>query len=336
MKGRMLVVFLLLGGSVAAQLDASNVIRRVRVRVVFGNGGCEISAHVALIGHGGPVAEGTANDQCQVDFFNVPEGAYHLNVSAGNFAKADSGVISMTSGGPREFDVQVERPNELGRNYRMSGSAFVSASDLGVPGRARKEFDKASQLVAKQELVQAIQRLNKAISIYPDYPVAYNNLGVIYSRLGDSVREREALQKAISLNDHFALAYVNLGRMNIAAGDFPAAETELDKAATFDPTDPMTLILLSYAEFMNRRFDEAIATTRKAHEVGKPHSFVHRVAARAFEKKRQGANAIAELELFLKEEPTGPLADAARKELQIVKTALPDPKTVINRTETTE
>ncbi len=322
MKGRMFVVFLLLAGSVAAQLDAGNVVRRVRVRVAFGSGGCDAFAHVTLIGHGGPVAESAADDQCQVDFFNVPEGTYHLNVSGSNFAKADSGSINMTSGGPTEFDVQVERPNELSRNYGVSGSAFVSASDLRVPNRARKEFDKASELIGQEDLAQAIQKLNKAISIYPAYAVAYNNLGVIYSRLGDGVREREALQKAISLNDHFALAYVNVGRMNIAVGDFPGAETALGKAATFDPTDPMTLILLSYSEFMDRRFDEAIATCRKAHALEKPHAFVHRVAARAFEQQKEGASAIAELELFLKEEPRGPRADAARKELETVKAVL--------------
>jgi Flp pilus assembly protein TadD len=323
MKGRMFVVFLLLGGSVAAQLDAGNVIRRVRVRVAFGNGVCDRSADVTLIGYRGLVARSAANDQCEVDFFNVPEGVYRLNVSGGNFANADSDSINMTAGGPTEFEVKVKPRDELDRNYGVPASAFVSASDLGVPSRARKEFDKAGELIRKQEFAQAVQRLNRAISMYPNYAVAYNNLGVIYSRLGDPVREREALQRAIDLNDHLALAYVNLGRMNIAAGDFSGAETALDKASTLDPADPITLILLSYSEFMDQHLDEAIATSHKAHALETAHSFVHRVAARVFEQQRQGASAIAELELFLKEEPTGPRADAARKELEIVKMALP-------------
>jgi tetratricopeptide (TPR) repeat protein len=127
------------------------------------------------------------------------------------------------------------------------------------------------------------------------------------------------------VNDHFALAYLNLGRMHIADGNYPAAESELVKASAFDPNDPMALILLSYAEFMDQHFDAAIATSRKAHAIEKPHAFVHRVAARALEKKREGANAIAELELFLEEEPPGPRADAARKELQTVEAVLRGP-----------
>jgi tetratricopeptide (TPR) repeat protein len=229
--------------------------------------------------------------------------------------------IDVTSG-PPELAVQLKRPNGWDRSHGVPGSILVSPSDLGVPSRARKEFEKANELMGRRDLTQAIQKLNKAISIYPAYAVAYNNLGVIYSRLGDRVRERESLQRAININDHFALAYLNLGRLNIAGGDFPGAEAALDKASTLDPSDVMTLMLLSYSEFMDQRFDEAIATTRKAHALDEPHAFVHRVAARAFEQQRQRANAIAELELFLKEEPPGPRADAARQELEIVKAVL--------------
>jgi Flp pilus assembly protein TadD len=233
-------------------------------------------------------------------------------------AQIDVGNIDMSSGGRGEFNVKVKRLNDPVRNYGV----LVSAYDLAAPRRARKELDKATELMANHELAQAIQRLNKAIAIYPTYGVAYNDLGVIYSRLGDSVREREALQTAISLDDHFALAYVNLGRMDITQGDFPSAESALDKASATDPGDPIALILLSYAEFMQGRFDQAIATSRKAHAIDKPHAFVHRVAARAFERQGQGAKAVAELNVFLKEEPSGPRADAARKELETVKAVL--------------
>lgn len=324
MKGRMFVFFLLCVGSAAAQFDAGNIIKKVRVRIAFENGGCDASVQVSLFGHSGPIFERSPNGQCEVDFFNVPEGTYHLNVSAQNLASKDLGSINMTSSGPFEFDVQVKRPAPSAAldRFGVAGNAFVSASDLGVPSRARKEFAKANELISKQDLPHAIERLNKAIALYPSYAVAYNNLGVLYSQLQDPVREREALQKAISLNDHFALAYVNLGRMSIGAGDFGEAATALEKASTFDPTDPMALILLAWAEFNQRQFDAAIVTAQKAHALQKPHAFVHRVAARSFEQKRQGPEAIAELELFLKEEPAGPRADAARQELETVKAVL--------------
>lgn len=325
MKSRVFVLLLLLAASAAAQIDSGKMVRRVRVRVRFESGICEGSAHVMLAGHGGPIAVGETNDQCEVDFFSLPEGNYHLTVSGDQVAHVDAGDIDVMSNGPTEFEVQVTRPKKMINNDGMFGNALVSTADLSVPSRARKELDKANELAGKKKWEQAIHELNKAVSIDPAYALAYNNLGVIYSQLGDQTREVEALQKAISLNDHFALAYVNLGRMHIHAGDFRAAESVLDKASALDPMDTMTLILLSYAEFMDQHFDGAIATSRQAHALERPHAFVHRVAARAFEKKRDGANAVAELELFLKEEPPGPRADAARKELQRVEAVLRAP-----------
>jgi hypothetical protein len=80
----------------------------------------------------------------------------------------------------------------------------------------------------------------------------------------------------------------------------------------------MTLVLLTYSEFMNHHMDEAIATSRQAHAIPGSHASVHLIAARSFEQKRDRENSIAELQLFLKEEPSGERADMARKDLNIL------------------
>jgi tetratricopeptide (TPR) repeat protein len=214
--------------------------------------------------------------------------------------------------------------SDTGAFSGVPANAFVSASDLAVPNRARTEFEKATDLVRRQELQEAIKKLNRAIHLYPQYAVAYNNLAVIYGQLGDRVHENEALQKAISVNPSFALGYVNLGRMEMKADNYRAAEAFLAKAAELNPGDVNALVLLSYSEFMDKSFDAAIANSRKAHALQQAHAFAHRVAARAFEQEKRGADAIAELETFLREEPSGPRADAARQEIDVVKTALPN------------
>ena len=184
--------------------------------------------------------------------------------------------------GSVDFDIQRTSTPQYGG---LPANAFVSASDLAVPNRARKEFEKATDLVRRQELQEAIKKLNKAIHLYPQYAVAYNNMAVIYGQLGDHLHENEALQKAISVNHNFALGYVNLGRMEMKANNYPAAEPFLAKAAELNPADVNALVLLSYSEFMDKSFDAAIANTRKAHALQQPHAFAHRVAARAFEQE---------------------------------------------------
>jgi tetratricopeptide (TPR) repeat protein len=270
---RLCVVFLLLLSSAAAQFDAGLNVRHVRVRVAFTNGGCDLSTRVTLMGHGGPMADGVANDQCIVDFTNIPEGTYHLTVTGQGIPTTDSGSIELNSTMSAEFEVRVKRDGESGGGGGVPASSFVSAADLGVPDKARKEFSKANELIAKQDFSHAIERLDKAIAIYPGYVGAYNNLAVIYSRLGDRNKERDALLKAIGIDDHCAPAYLNLGRLSITTGDFPGAEAALTKAASSDPTDAMTLVLLTYAEFMDHRFDDVIATSKRAHLLQGEHAF---------------------------------------------------------------
>lgn len=198
---------------------------------------------------------------------------------------------------------------------------FVSVSDLLVPARARKELERGTRALLRQNWVQARDQLNKAISIYPSYAGAYNNLAIVYAHLGDGDKERQAFEKAIALDGHFALAHLNFGRMDLERGKIPEAITELNTAATLSPKNPSVFILLGYCQFLQKHFDDAIAASNEAHKLSAPHMMAHRIAARAFEQKGQFDRAATELNVFLQEEPPGPAAEAARKELQIVEAA---------------
>jgi tetratricopeptide (TPR) repeat protein len=267
------------------------------------------------MGISGPVADGRPDAQCVVDFGNLPSGTYQVAVSGQSFSLMQD-VIS-TSDGTTDFELKVKEPN--GSLSKSSGSPVVSVAALSIPAKALKEFTKANEQIGRQEFAKAIQSLNRAIATYPSYAAAYNNLGAVYQRLGDRGKEREALQKAIAADDHFAAAYLNLGRMDFTDGNFTSAEKMFNKAAADNPTDSMALVLLSYCQFKEQHLDDAIATSRTAHTLPGQHSAVHLVAAKSFELKRDAPGAIAELEVFLKEEPTGERADQAKKDLTVLR-----------------
>lgn len=318
MFNRLWVVFLLMVSCAASQTQFGAISRPVRVTIVV-DGNCDLLPHVKLMGVNGFLEEEVANSQCEAEFGNIAEGTYSLTVSGSGLANTSTFVtVSSVS---TQFEVKVKRIGETDHADSVSGGSFVSATDLAAPAKARKELMKANEQIEHRDFSKAVQTLNHAIAIYPAYANAYNNLGVIYARLGDRDREREVLQKAISIDDHFAPAYLNLGRLDIATNDYRAAETVLSKAASYDPSNSVTLILLTYCEFRDQHFDEAIATSQRVHALPGPHASAHLIAAQAFRLKRDQANAVAELELFLKEEPSGQRADAARKDLAILEAA---------------
>jgi tetratricopeptide (TPR) repeat protein len=299
------------------------------VRVTFTDGRrCDIPVRVQLMGGAStsPVAEGYTNDAGMTEFNNVEIGTYHLIVSGEGIDETDSGVFEVDNRkGSQYLYVAVRRRRDADQGASNApGAPTIGTADLKIPEGAAKEFDKATELIAKQDWKKAIDRLNKALTIYPQYSAAYNNLGVIYARLGDRNQEREALHKAISLNDHFAPAFVNLARMAIADRDFSVAEALLDKASAMDPANSQTLVLLANVELLERHYDQAIANCRKAHSLAQEsHALVHYIAARAFEHENRPRDAAAEFRAFLKEEPTGERADAVRKELSDLQSPLP-------------
>lgn len=309
------LLILLLVGQAAAQIHTGNV----KIRVTFSNGRpCDIRVHVQLMVSAGntPYAESYTDGEGMTEFDEVEVGNYHLVVSGEGIETTDSGLFELDNRHATQFQTVTVRRTEEANQKAASGGPMVDVADMNIPKAARKQFNKASGSISREQWQKAIEQLNLAVTIYPQYVQAYNNLGVVYARMGDRASERTALQKAVSLNEHFAPAWVNLARMAIAVRDFPTAETLLDKASALAPTDSQTLLILANVELMNLHYPQAIASSQKAHALGQDsHSLVHFIAARAYEHESQLPDAVTELRTFLKEEPSGVRADAARKEL---------------------
>lgn len=316
MSGRALALLIFIVGPVFAQINRTfpgqGLAGRVKVHIAFPDRGpCDQSTRVTLTSDSGtPVAEGTANGECLVEFSHIPPGNYQVSVVGRDIARKETGEVEVGSSDYQDLEVRVRRTVD---SSPLPAGALISAADLGIPAGAAKEFDKALRLIAHEDWNQALEHLRKAVTIYPSYASAYNDLGVVYTRLGDRVHGREALQKAISLNDHLAPAYVNLSRISIGADDFPEADALLNKALSLAPSDATTFILLSYVQVREGQMDAAIATSQRAHALPEGrHAFVHLGAAHAFEQKHKISDAIAELRLFLAEDPGSPQAAEVR------------------------
>ncbi len=321
MTGRVIAVVLLLLGAASAQIqsDAMNVVRRLRVRIAFSDRGpCDASMRVVLIGSMGfALAEGSVNGECVAEFFDVPAGKYRVTVSGGDATNADEGDVEVASVITENLEVRARHTTGSDAANWSPAASFVSVADLRAPSKAVKEFEKANSLIAKQDWQKATERLQKGLLLYPSYAAGYNNLGAVYSHLGDKEHARQALQKAVELDDHLAPAYVNLGRLSFLDRDFPTAETLLTKAVGLEPAaNADELFMLAYAQVTDHHLDQAIETSRQGHAAKfQHHAFLHLVAANAYEQEDRIADSMSELQSYLSEEPNGNRADQVRKAL---------------------
>jgi tetratricopeptide (TPR) repeat protein len=293
----------------------------VHVHIVFDNersAGPNLSVRLMEGSSNTPIANTYTDSNGQAYFSGVRVGDYHVMVSGDGIQTTESRTFEVDERKVTQAQyITVHRTDDSSPTPAGSKSSMISAGELNVPAKARRELDKANEAMARHDWKKTLERLNKAVAIDPQYAAAYNNLGALYARMNDSVHEREALEKAISLDDHLSTAYVNLAKLCLREKNFPKAETLMGKAVSVDPNNADSLMLLADAQYMDHHYEAAIASARQAHASSNTHpAFVHYIAARAYDMENRREEALAELQIFLSEEPTGARADHVRAAIQ--------------------
>lgn len=297
----------------------------VHIRVMLGNdrnAGPYLQVRLMDGGSGTMIGNTYTNDVGEASFVGVPVGNYHVEISGDGIETTESETFEVDSRKMSQSEwVAVRRLEDSGPKP-VSARSTISASDMNVPGKARKELEKANEAMALRNWKKSQEHLNQAIALAPSWVTAYNNLGVLYAKMNDIPREEEAFKKAISLDGHFAPSLLNYGKLCLRQKNFSQAEEFLQKASTVEPDNPETLMLLADAAYMDHHFDLAITSAHQAHTAGHDHpTFVHYIAARAYQQKNQQAEALAEFKLFLQEEPKGPRADHVRGDIAKIPSA---------------
>ena len=202
------------------------------------------------------------------------------------------------------FDVQMYSLTQGIQSAAEAASGSVSQLDLKAPGKARREYDKGYELLAKKDFQGAAKHLTTAASIYPDFVAAHNALGTAYFRLGKNDEARTEFAQAVSLDDHLPGSYLNLGRAELALKHYPAALDSIQKASSIAPLDLQLLTALAYTQYTNHDFKGTIATAQKVHSrKHKEAAMVHLYAAAAWRALNNLPQGQQELETLLREDP---------------------------------
>jgi tetratricopeptide (TPR) repeat protein len=84
---------------------------------------------------------------------------------------------------------------------------------------------------------EAVHLFQKAIHLKPDFPGAYNSLGIYRGHQGHLEEAVAALKKAIALNPDFSEAFCNLGIAYSLQGKLPEAMAMFQQALKVNPAN---------------------------------------------------------------------------------------------------
>jgi tetratricopeptide (TPR) repeat protein len=200
-------------------------------------------------------------------------------------------------------------------------TGVVSAILAAVPQNARELYLKAVESAQANDNLKAIEQLKSALAIYPQFPLALNELGVQYLKIGKIDKAAEALKSAVNLVPGDFYPRLNYGIALLNQRLFPEAEEQLRAAVTKNTEAPTAHMYLGITLAMQRKLDEGQKELQSAINSNSNEVFLsHRYLAGIYLEKHQNAPAADELENYLKHFPKAPDAEILRRKIKELRT----------------
>lgn len=235
---------------------------------------------------------------------------------------SESLIVTVAEPGYEPVEQQVDRSSAIAsivlvlkktRTFLPNHSGTVSVRELSIPGKARHEYEKGIERLAKKDPEGSIRYFKEATNAFPNYYEAFYQIGVANMELRRGPDAEQALQRAIDLTGGgYADPQVALGAILCEREAWGDAERVLRRAIDVDPNAWKAYLFLGQTLFAENRLEEA---EKNAHEVilRKPEAASSYILlANIHIRRHEYVMALNQLDTFLKLQPTGPTADQAR------------------------
>lgn len=257
-------------------------------------------------------------DNGSFSFRRLATGNYRVVIDGEkDYEPASEGVyiVQATRSGPPQV-ISVDIRLKL-RSSSEAKPAVLNSELANVPRHALDLYNKALELAKGGNSKGAIEQLKQAVSDYPDFMLAFNEMGVQYLRLGELEKAEESLRSALKIKPDGFEPLMNHGIALVRLNRFDEAEPELRAAVKEKDQSPVGHFYLGRALAYMQRYDEAEKELNLAIQLGgNEMKEAHRYLAGIYNARGDKKRAISELETYLKLAPNSKDADHLRQLIQ--------------------
>ena len=169
----------------------------------------------------------TSNPAGVFRFNDVPLGRYYVVIESEQYQRVQQHlVVGTQTFAMINLDISV-----YPRRVDVEGETLVSMEELrrNVPREAIDEYDEAVVELQKENSDNAIDHLERALEIAPDFYEAHLQLGLTHQREERRAQAISSLERAAELNEASAEARTWLGRLYFETGEFQRAVAALSE-----------------------------------------------------------------------------------------------------------
>jgi tetratricopeptide (TPR) repeat protein len=187
-------------------------------------------------------------------------------------------------------------------------------------------------LLHSRRLSEAESRLQQALALTPDLPLAQTSLGMVRARQGRFDEAKQYLQKAVAANSEnylahyyyaFALSGLGLNGFQVISGystkDAEIMRAELKKAIELKPDFPESYSLLGFVNLVrNEEVDESIALLKRALSLSRANQRMPFTLAQLYMRKEDYAGARQLLQPITRSSPDPQMRSEAQSLLDAI------------------
>jgi tetratricopeptide (TPR) repeat protein len=235
-------------------------------------------------------------------FDNLSEGVYFLTAELEGFEPVEQ-KIALGRGITSEVNLQLHNRKS---EFAYNSSRVVSIAELrqAVPVAARKEYELGLKLVNKNDFQNAATHFQNAVSLYPEYLAARNDLGAQYLKLKRIDEAEAAFQMVIEKDPKNFNAKFNLGLVRVERKNYLEAIAQLNQAIVIDSTRPVARLWLGVAYLESADLASAERELMKALVMGGPECIAaHYHLARIYFSRGDISEATRSVQAYLEDAP---------------------------------
>ncbi len=205
-----------------------------------------------------------------------------------------------------------------------------------IPEEAREEYAKALEESQDGNHDEAIEHLEKAVELAPDYYDAWIDLGIEYVELGRFRDGEAAYGEALQSNPNGDLAMLNLGVLYYKEGEIQSAQNEdseagqsfekarssLEESIRLSPSSVPARFYLGTTLYKLGSYEEAEENLRAVQEIDASHAQTRLTLLNVYARQARYEAALEQADAFLEENPSSPQRPAIERVKSQIEAAL--------------
>jgi tetratricopeptide (TPR) repeat protein len=294
-----------------------------QVRLADGAGqASDVTVRVERFGGGGTLDQMQVDNRGRFRFANLPRGQYLVSVSARCLSapQQQAELVHVF----RSYLLFELMPDSSSPDcHRAAEAGAPGLVDARVPAEALKAFDGARAALRQKKVKDGIDRLKRAIEIYPDFFEAHLLLGTTYMEAREWEKSDETLGRAAGLNDKSALALFSLGEVRRQRKLYTEAEAALRAGLKLEEASWQGHFTLGRLYLETNEVMKAAPHIGRTLQLKPDFAEAHLFGGNILLKVGQPARALVEYEEYLRLAPDGEYAAPTRELVGKLRKSLP-------------